>query len=272
MPQVEAQSGCPFDVVICAIMSFIEYSDGDRRRGRKGGSVHENLWAGVGLKVEHAGFFLRQMQAALDRPRGQRAAMLEAAGATVDIQWQPAFYANLDAFLVMARSVPEVINSCFGKDTANKEMRNWFAALSPDEQKRRADFLTAFENGYDAFRNLPLSKARNISVHRAGYPPGVEARIVGSFGVSYIGSPVKRVPTVESRPPSPGDDPNDPAVIWASTLPPVSVRPTWTDFEIDGKPLFPECGAHLQQVEALVAEARAIAERVHGTDVLTAPP
>src|SRR5215472_8758721 len=76
--------------------------------------MHENLWAGVGLKVELAGFFLRQTQAALDRPRGQRAAMLEAAGATVDIQWQPAFYANLDAFLVMARSVPEVINSCFG--------------------------------------------------------------------------------------------------------------------------------------------------------------
>src|SRR5215472_12857307 len=89
--------------------------------------MHENLWAGVGLKVEHAGFFLRQMQAALDRLRGQRPAMLEAAGATVDIQWQPAFYANLDAFLVMARRVPEVINSCFGKDTANKEMRNWFA-------------------------------------------------------------------------------------------------------------------------------------------------
>lgn len=122
--------------------------------------MHENLWVGVGLKVEHARFFLRQMQAALDRPRGQRAAMLEAAGATIDIQWQPAFYANLDAFLVMARSVPEVINSCFGKDTANKEMRNWFAALSPDEQKRRADFLTAFENAYDSFRNLPLSKAR----------------------------------------------------------------------------------------------------------------
>ena len=97
-------------------MSFIEYSDGDRRRGERADRMHENLWAGVGLKVELAGFFLRQMQAALDRPRGQRAAMLEAAGATVDIQWQPAFYANLDAFLVMARSVPEVINSCFGKD------------------------------------------------------------------------------------------------------------------------------------------------------------
>ena len=234
--------------------------------------MHENLWAGVRLKVEHAGFFLRQMQAALDRPRGQRAAMLEAAGATVDVQWQPAFYANLDAFLVMARSVPEVINSCFGKDTAKKEMKNWFARLCLDEQRRRADFRSAFENAYKAFRDLPLSNARNISVHRSGYPPGVEARIVGSFGVSYIGSPVKRVPTVESRPPSPGDDPKDPAVIWASTLPPVPVRPTWTDFEIDGKQLFPECGDYLRQVEALVAEARAISERVHGTDILTPPP
>jgi len=43
--------------------------------------MHENLWAGVGLKVDHAGFFLRQMQAALDRPREQRAALLEKAAA-----------------------------------------------------------------------------------------------------------------------------------------------------------------------------------------------
>jgi hypothetical protein len=234
--------------------------------------MHENLWAGVGLKVEHAGFFLRQMQAALDRPREHRAAALEATGAIVDTQWQSAFYANLDAFLVMARSAPEVINSCFGKDTANKEMRNWFAALSPDEQKRRAEFLTAFENAYDAFRNLPLSKARNISVHRAGYPPRMEVRILGCFGISYIGSPVERVPIVESRPRGATDDPNDPAVIWATTLPPVPVRPKWADFEIDGKPLFPECGAYLRQVGALLAEAQAIAERVHGPNVLTPPP
>ena len=234
--------------------------------------MHENLWAGVGLKVDHAGYFLRQMQAALDRPREQRAALLEAAGAIVDTQWQPAFYANLDAFIVMARSVPEVVNSCFGKDTANKEMRNWFAALSPDEQKRRNDFLTDFENADEAFRNLPLIKARNISVHRAGYPPGVEVQILGCFGISHIGSPVARVPTAESRPRSAGDDPNDPAVMWASTLPPVPVRPTWTDFQIDRKPLFPECGTYLREVEALVSEARAIADRVHGTDVLTPPP
>jgi hypothetical protein len=234
--------------------------------------MHENLWAGVGLKVQHAGFFLRQMQAALDRPREQRVAVLESTGAIVDTQWQSALYANLDAYLVMARSVPEVINSCFGKDTSNKEMKNWFATLRPDEQRRRIDFLSAFESAYDAFRNLPLSRARNISVHRSGYPRGVEVRILGCFGVSYIGSPVERVPIVESRPLGPEDDPNDPAVIWASTRPPVAVRPTWTDFQIDGKPLFPECGAYLREVEALVAEAGAIAERVHGPDVLTVPP
>jgi hypothetical protein len=234
--------------------------------------MHENLWAGVGLKVEHAGFFLRQMQAALDRPREQRAAVLEATGAIVDTQWQSAFYANLDGFLVMARSVPEVVKSCFGKDVVNKEMKNWFDALSPAEQKRRADFASAFENSYDTFRNLPLSKARNVSFHRTGYPTGVEVHILGMFGLSYTGNPVERVPIVESRPRGPGDDPNDPAVIWASTLPPVPVRPTWTDFQIDGKPLFPECGTYLQQVHDLVAQARAIAKRVHGTDVLTPPP
>jgi hypothetical protein len=234
--------------------------------------MHENLWAGVGLKVEHARFFLRQMQVAIDRPREQRAARLEATGAIVDTQWQSAFYANLDAFLVMARSVPEVINSCFGKDTANKEMKNWFATLTLDEQRRRNDFLSAFETTFDAFRSLSLSKARNISVHRSGYPRGVEVRILGCFGISHIGSPVEHVPSVESRPLGPEDDPDDPAVIWASTLAPVAVRPTWTDFQIDGQPLFPECGAYLQEVEALVAKARATAESVHGADVLTVPP
>jgi hypothetical protein len=92
--------------------------------------MHEELWAGVDLKFEHAGFFLGKMQESLERPRGARVAMLEASGVIVDTQWQRAFYANLDAFLVMARSVPEVINSCFGKDTATKEMRDWFATTA----------------------------------------------------------------------------------------------------------------------------------------------
>jgi hypothetical protein len=234
--------------------------------------MHENLWAGVELKVEHAGFFLRQLQAVLDRPRDRRAATLEAAGAIVETQWQTAFYANLDAFLVMARCLPEVINCCFGKDVANKEMKNWFAELSPDEQKRRSAFANAFQTIYDAFRNLPLSKARNVSFHRTGYPTGVEVHIHGMFGLSYTGSPVERVPTAESRPRGPGDDPNDPAVMWASTLPPMAVRPMWSDFQIDGKPLFPECGTYHQQVRDLVAQARAIDDRVHGAHVLTAPP
>jgi hypothetical protein len=43
------------------------------------------------------------MQAGLDRPRGQRAAVLEVTGAIVDTQWQLAFYANLEAFLVIAQ-------------------------------------------------------------------------------------------------------------------------------------------------------------------------
>jgi hypothetical protein len=235
--------------------------------------MHEELWAGVDLKFEHAGFFLGRMQESLEPPRGARVAMLEASGAIVDTQWQRAFYANLDAFLVMARSVPEVINSCFGKDTATKEMRDWFTTtLSADEQKRRADFLNAFEITYNNFRNLPLSKARNISLHRTGYPAAVEVKIVGRFGLSYIGSPVKRVPAAESRPVSAEDDPNDPAVIWAATLPPVPVHPMWSDFQIDGKPLFAECRAYVEQAQQLVTQARAIAERVHGTDVLTPPP
>jgi hypothetical protein len=81
------------------------------------------LWAGVDRKIEHAGYFLEQMQHSLERPRNARTARLEAAGAIVDTQWQLSFYANLDAFLAMARSVPEIIQWHFGDDRGHN--RNW---------------------------------------------------------------------------------------------------------------------------------------------------
>ncbi|MGH9426729.1 MAG: hypothetical protein ACRD2L_10575 [Terriglobia bacterium] len=235
-------------------------------------TMYEDLWAGVTLKIENAGFFLDEMQRSLDRPRGRDAARAEAAGAVVDTQWQRAFYANLDAFLVMARSVPEVINCCFGKDTATKEMRDWFTTKLPQaEQYRRTDFFKRFESDYDNFRNLPLTKERNISFHRTGYP-AVEVNIAGRFGVSYIGSPVKRLPSAESRPVSAGDDPDDPAVQWAATLPPIPVYPAWNDFQIDGKPLFPECRDYLEHARNLADQSRSICQQIHGGNTLTSPP
>jgi hypothetical protein len=93
--------------------------------------------------------------------------------------------------------------------------------------------------------------------------------ITGRFGVTHIGTPVKRVPDAEGRPIIAG---NDPSLQWAATLPPVPVQPVWTDFTTDGMQLFPECRAYLEESRKLVSQARAIAESVHRAHNLTLPP
>jgi hypothetical protein len=236
--------------------------------------VHEKLWAGVAWKLSSAEFFLGQMQRALDQPRGAHAARAEAAGVALSVEWQKPFYANLDAFLAMARSVPDVINWCFGVDRAMREptwLKPWYHSLSLSEKTRRQDFSNHFRQHFDAFRNLSLTSARNITLHRAGYAP-VEAHITGIFGISYIGGPVERVPGTESRPAAPGEDLTDPAVQWAATLTPLPLRPVWGDFEINGKPLYSECQTYLQDARSVVESARRICDQVHGANTVTAPP
>src|SRR5205823_5690651 len=122
-----------------------------------------------------------------------------------------------------------------------------------------------FKTVHDTFRVLPLSNARNISLHRTGVAP-VEVNITGRFGVSHIGTPIKHVPTAESAHVIAGDDP---ALQWASTLPPGRVQPAWADFKIDGKPLLAVCQAYLQEATSLVTHARGISQRVHGNSTLT---
>jgi len=221
--------------------------------------MDEELWAGVELKVRNAEFFLDQMERSLQLP----------AQTAMGTQWGRAFYAHLDAFLAMGRSVPEVIVCCFGKDMSNKVMKDWFNDLTAAEQKRRRIFSTQFD--YEAFRKLPLSMARNITSHRTGFAP-VKVTISGRFGVSYTGSPIECVPSAEMRPIGPDDNPADAAVLWAATESPVPVQPTWLDFTIAGRPLLPECRAYLQDAQNLVKHARGIAQQVHGSDRLTPPP
>src|SRR5882672_5777776 len=103
----------------------------------------------------------------------------QSTGAIIGTQWQAAFYAYLDAFLAMSRSVPEVITCCFGEDRSIA-MKSWFKGLDAAEQSRRRAFSAQFETGYSTFRALPLSTARNITLHRTGHPP-VEVRITGLF-------------------------------------------------------------------------------------------
>src|SRR5262249_7383302 len=136
------------------------------------------LWSGIDLKLEHARFFYQEMSRALQPNRG--AAALQASGALVDARWQYSFYAYLDAFLVMTRSIPAIIEFCFGKDPQIKNTS--FEALDQDEQMRRLNFSREFGLLHREFRQHPLSEQRNISFHRTGYPD-VEVKITGRFGI-----------------------------------------------------------------------------------------
>jgi hypothetical protein len=224
--------------------------------------VPTDPWAGVDLKVRHAAFFLGEMSGSL-QPRPMSLAQ-QSTGAVIDTAWQRSFYAYLDAFLAIARSIPEIINYCFGEDKIKP-----IEGADQEEKTRRKAFSDQFELHHKKFREHPLSNERNISFHRAGYP-SVEVTIAGRFGLEHIGSPVKPVPSAES--PRFGDPGNDPALQWAATQAPFPVQPMWSDFTIDGKPLFVECRTYLTIAQQLADHARSISQRVHGSSSLTPPP
>ena len=218
--------------------------------------IKEKLWAGVELKLENARFHFEKTGQSLEPPENtQMNVALQSAGAIIDKGWQRSFYAHLDAFLSTARSVADIINCCFGHDTA-PPMKNWFNNLTPDEQGRRKKFSGDFKDmdDYKSFINLPLSAARNISVHRTGYPD-VTVTINGLFGVPHTGGPISRVPVSET---SKIDDPK-----LAFLAKPRLVQPMGTDFRIDGQDLFEGCSAYLKAAQDLTNVARGIAEQVH---------
>jgi len=224
--------------------------------------MHDQLWAGVELKLENARFHLRGMEQSLRPPEPTHMNVaLQAAGAIIDTGWQRSFYAYLDAFLSTARSVAEVINCCFGHDKAPK-MKKWFENLSPDEQARRREFSKRFKKIYIDFTQLPLSTARRISEHRTGYPD-VTVAVNGILGVTYEGSPINRVPISETPRIA------DPELSFLAK--PRPVHPMWTDFQIDGQGLFEVCAAHIGHAQDLVNAARCIAQQVHGNKPLTPP-
>ena len=218
----------------------------------------DELWAGIALKLESASFHLAGMEKALQPPETTAyTVVLESSGALIGGNWHRAFYAHLDAFLSSSRSVPELIRCCFGVDDRPRKMKDWFDALRPDEQKRRREFGQKFKSEYEAFRALPLGTARHISEHRTGVLP-VAVTVTGRFGLTYIGGPTKPIPTSEMRE-LPLESNIPPGIVR-----PIPVRPMWTDFEIDGKPLFETCRDYLDRARVLVDQARALAEKAHG--------
>jgi hypothetical protein len=223
-------------------------------------STHRELWAGVDLKIESASFHLRGMDKALQPPeRTHHNVVQESTGALIGGNWHTAFYAHLDAFLSAARSVPELIRCCFGIDPI---MKGWLNTVSDGERKRRSQFQGKFETDYKAFRDLPLGAARNASVHRTGVVP-VTAKVTGLFGITYIGNPVDPIPNSETREMPDGFG-------WMQKSTPL--RPMWTDFDIDGEPLFQTCHDYLDCARALADNARGLAQEVHGEGKLTPPP
>jgi hypothetical protein len=220
--------------------------------------MHHELWAGVDLKIENAQFHLNAMSGALQPPEPTSyTVILEG----VTGNWHRALYAHFDAFLSASWSVPELIRCCFGVDPA-WVMRRWYEDRDADERERRSEFQEKFKPDYDAFRALPLGTARNISEHRTG-APSVTVKVAGRFGVVYIGSPTNPIPASETRemPPELG---------WMAK--PMPVRPMWTDFSIDGAPLFETCRNYLDRAQALTNRARALVQEVHGKNEITPPP
>jgi hypothetical protein len=233
--------------------------------------MNEQLWSGVELKIEYAAFHLDEMQQSISYRQPTTAEVAQmSGGAIVGNNWQRTFYPHFDAFLANTRSVPMIIEACFGYDTGNPEMKGWLKCCDADEQDRRESFAKEFKPIYKVFRDHPLSKVRNRVVHRTGVA-SVEIRISDIFGVVYVGTPVNKIPTSSSRL-TDGDTSSDPAHQWIRGAHQMPIEPYNGEFTVDGEPLFPLCEAYLAAANALVAEACNIAQRVHGDRCLSSPP
>jgi len=226
---------------------------------------NEMLWAGPVLKIAHAHFHYFEMIRAVQPPEYTTHEIAQmASGAIVANNWQQRFYPHFDAFLMAAHSVPEIVQCCFGVDNrAPPHIKAWLKGLDPAETNRRGEFARQYAGCYGRFRRLPLSETRHIIEHRSGVPP-IEVTVSSLFGVTYTGTPTRRLPdSTQSPVPNP--------VAWMSRPVPVPV-PHYSAFTLDGKPLFEASEAYLNATQQLVQEARSICERVHGSHLLTPSP
>jgi hypothetical protein len=147
-PSQKAQCGIPKPhKFLYMIISFIIYEVG----------MHEQLWAGVDRKLQGALFYFIEMGRSLE-----------------SAIWQESFYAHVDTFLAKVRSVPEVIESCFGADRVLIPTE-WFGQLPDDEQKRRKTFSTRFRNAREKFLSI-ISPTSEISASTDLATPASRAR------------------------------------------------------------------------------------------------
>jgi hypothetical protein len=236
-------------------------------------ATQDDLWLGVDLKLQAAHGTFANMRKTLQAPPQTVATIVqESTGAMVGPNWQSNFWPLVNGFLAEVRSVPEIIEACFGKDLRNREMRLWWASLDADEQRRREAFSNLFRGERTAIDGHSLTPQRNVSQHRRGIVE-MEAKVVGPFGKVHTATPTQRIMDAECRPLEPNIA-NNPGALWAATQPSPPIRPKPEQFTITKakKPLFAECEAYLALAENVAAKARFIASREHGANRLTEPP
>jgi hypothetical protein len=236
--------------------------------------MSEVLWAGVEFKLAEARFFLEKMGEILAPLRHSTPYSHPARGSYRMTQWQPAFFYYLDAYLGAARSIPDVIQKCFGWDDRSKN--DWPEPPDLEERTRRQAFQAEFTSLYTAFHRRSLSRVRTGSLHWLGIPAvRTKAGVFG--GQEYTGGPLERIPDAAPRALPPEPDP--PLAVLAS--PSLPVEPCWQEFTFEDRrddgtteyrPLFEECKAHVQAAQDLVDTAKALCKRTHAAGKLTPPP
>jgi hypothetical protein len=220
-----------------------------------------DCWTNIEEKLESAGRHLTQANREINPEWGPQYVAIQCTGAKVsDPRWRAKLSSDISAFVTDCRSIPDIIESCFGVDS-NK----WVKTLAPDEQRRRRKFQKSFK--YESFKRLRLSRARVDTVHRQSF-----VEIWVKVGQGY--SPLQELADAEIKPFLFGPDP---ASQWADSLPPRPARYLLKDFlfkTVGGryKPLFPECESYLRRTREMVTKARKLGERVHIGHKLTKPP
>ena len=234
--------------------------------------MHEELWQGIELKLAEAHFFLDRMGKVLLPPQFNDPTWHPAYGPSV-AQWQPDLYFYLDAFIGATRSVPDVIQKCFGWDKRSKE--EWPQPPDAEEIGRREKFQDEFTSLYVAFHRQPLSRVRVGTFHWLGVPL-VQTKAKAFCGQEYTGKPGQLIPSAAPRQFPAGTDP----ALLAIFSKPLPVEPSWEDFTLEiprdngtteSNPLFPECQAYLNSAQQLVNESKELCERIHRKSKLTPP-
>jgi hypothetical protein len=184
-------------------------------------------------------------------------------------RWRAKLSSRVSAFLADCRSIPAIIQFCFGEDP--KSDKRWLSNLPSGEKQDRHQFQQSFRRLYVGFSKLPLSRARVDTVPRQGF-----ADIWVKVGKSHI--PLQELADTENKLLLFGPNP---ASQWAASLPARPTRYLPDDFffkTVGGryKLLFPECQSHLRRAHELLEEARQLYEwrnhmRKSGSTYVTEP-